>query len=205
MQIIIASKNKGKIKEIKAFFKNLDIRWLTFEDFSSFPDIEETGSSFMENAKLKAKKIAEYTNKLTLADDSGLAVDYLKGSPGIKSSRYSGMDTTDKDNRAKLLKELKHVCDVKERKAKFICSMVLWDPKRGPIFETSNVCEGFIGKVEAGSGGFGYDSVFFPAGYRKTMAQLTQEEKNRISHRGSALKKLHKFVRSKIECKTGKK
>ena len=198
MEIVIASKNEGKIKEIKTFFKNLDIKWLTFKDFKDFPYIEENGSSFIENAKLKAEKIAEYTNKLALADDSGLAVDYLKDSPGIKSSRYAGMDATDKDNRTKLLKELKCVSSIEERRAKFICSMVLWDSRKGSVFETSGVCEGFIGKVETGSSGFGYDCIFIPTGYKKTMAQLTQEEKNRISHRGKALKALYKFLGSDI-------
>lgn len=198
MEIVIASKNEGKIKEIKTFFKSLDIKWLTFKDFKDFPDVEENGSSFIENAKLKAKKIAEYTNKLTLADDSGLAVDYLNGSPGIKSSRYAGIDDTDKGNRTKLLKELKCVSSIEERRAKFICGMVLWDPQKGSVFETSGVCKGFIGKVETGSSGFGYDCIFIPFGYKKTMAQLTQEEKNKISHRGKALKALRKFLGSNI-------
>ena len=198
MEIVIASKNEGKIKEIKTFFKDFDIKWLTFKDFKGFPHIEENGSSFIENAKLKAERIAEYTNKLTLADDSGLAVDYLKGNPGVKSSRYAGMNATDKDNRSKLLTELECVSGIEERRAKFICSVVLWDPRKGSVFETSGMCEGFISKVEKGSNGFGYDCIFIPLGYKKTMAQLTQEEKNRISHRGKALKALHKFLGSNI-------
>ena len=199
MKIVIASKNKGKINEIKAFFKNLDIKWLTFENFKGFPDVEETGSSFIENARLKAEKIAEYTNMLALADDSGLAVDYLKGRPGIKSSRYAGAGATDKDNRAKLLEELEYARSTEERKARFICSIVLWSPLKGSIFETSDACEGFIGKVETGSNGFGYDCIFIPLGYRKTMAQLTQEEKSKISHRGKALRTLYKFLVSNIQ------
>lgn len=195
MDIVIASKNKGKIIEIKDYFKKLtNVRWLTFEDFRDFPDVDETGSSFLENARLKAKNIAEHTGKLTLADDSGLVVDYLDGEPGIKSSRYAGIDATDDENRAKLLEELKNVDRFEERKARFICSIVLWDPGKGPIFETTGICEGFVGEKEIGSGGFGYDPIFIPQGYRKTMAQLSRGEKNNISHRGKALRALFGFI-----------
>ncbi|MBC7333773.1 MAG: RdgB/HAM1 family non-canonical purine NTP pyrophosphatase [Actinobacteria bacterium] len=230
MEIVIASKNKGKIREIKSYFSKLPkVRWLTFEEFESFPEVCEDGKSFIENAELKAKAIAEYTGKLTLADDSGLEVEYLGGKPGVMSSRYAeedldlcknrasnkvnnempGIESSevrtgygadnkseeiDRRNRQKLLNQLKDVKDPKKRKARFVCSMVLWDPKSGPIFETIGVCGGFISEREAGSGGFGYDPVFIPEGYTKTMAELDLEEKNKISHRGKALKALREFV-----------
>lgn len=203
MEIVIASKNKGKIEEIKSYFNKLPkIKWLTFEDFESFPEVCEKGNSFIENAELKAKTVAEYTGKLTLADDSGLEVDHLGGRPGINSSRYAencafdekNEKNRDKKNRTKLLEELKDVKDMKKRKARFICSMVLWDPKSGPIFETLGKCEGFIGEREVGDGGFGYDPIFIPEGYEKTMAQLDIEEKNKISHRGKALEAVFRFV-----------
>ena len=198
MDIVIASKNKGKVKEIKAFFKDvLDINWLTFEDFSSFPDIKESGSSFLENAKLKAKAISEYTCILTLADDSGLIVDALGGRPGVRSSRYAGAGATDKDNRVKLLNELNGIYDEKKRIARFVCSMILWNPKKGFVFKSSGICEGCIGVVEKGAYGFGYDSIFIPAGFKRTMAQLSQGEKNKISHRGKALMGIKKFLLAK--------
>lgn len=195
MQIVIASKNTGKIKEIRSFYKNTPgIEWLTFKDFKNFPDIKEEGKTFKENAGLKACGISLYTGKITLADDSGLEVDFLGGRPGVLSSRYSGENATDKQNRDRLLKELENVKKTGERSARFVCSMVLWHPEKGSIFETRGICEGFIGFEEKGSGGFGYDCIFIPSGYNKTMAELTEEEKNKVSHRGRALKALHEFI-----------
>jgi len=195
LQIVIASKNKGKIREIKSFFSSLQkVQWLTFEDFEKFPDIKEEGKSFAENARLKARGISLYTNKITLGDDSGLEVDFLGGRPGVKSSRYAGTDATDKENRDKLLGEMKNIRDLSERTARFICSTMLWDPGKGSIFEARGICEGFIGSKEIGTGGFGYDCIFIPSGYKKTMAQLTQDEKNKISHRGKALKAVYGFI-----------
>ena len=195
MQIVIASKNTGKILEIKSFFSSLQkVRWLTFKDFDNFPDIMEKEESFAENARLKAHSISLYSNKITLGDDSGLEVDFLEGRPGVKSSRYSGADATDKENRDKLLEEMKNVRDLSGRTARFVCSMVLWDPVKSSIFEARGICEGSIGFEEKGTGGFGYDCIFIPSGYNKTMAQLTQDEKNKISHRGKALKAVYGFI-----------
>lgn len=195
MQIAIASKNKGKIREIKSFTNSLvEVQWLTFEDFEKFPDIQETGETFLENAKIKARELSGNINKMTLADDSGLVVDALDNSPGVHSARYAGEGATDKQNRDKLIKKLKNIKEIQNRTARFICSMVLWDPDKGPVFESSGVCEGFIGFEEKGSGGFGYDPIFIPAEYKKTMAEIGQEEKNRISHRGKALKALYGFI-----------
>lgn len=195
MEIVIASKNTGKIKEIKSFYSDLiKVKWLTFRDFKRFPDIIEKGSNFLENARIKAEGISNYTNKITLADDSGLEVDFLDGRPGVMSSRYSGENATDKQNRDKLLEEMKSVKRISGRIARFVCHMVLRDPEKGYIFETRGVCEGVIGFGEKGSGGFGYDCIFIPSGYNKTMAQLTGKEKNNISHRGEALKALYEFI-----------
>ncbi len=195
MQIVIASKNKGKIREIKSFHNDLlKVKWLTYKDFKEFPKVIEEGKNFLENARLKARIISLYTGKITLADDSGLEVNFLRGLPGVKSSRYSEENATDKQNRDKLLEEMKSVQKVSERTARFICSMVLWDPQKGSIFETRGICEGFIGFEEKGSGGFGYDCIFVPLGYYKTMAQLTKKEKNNISHRGEAIKALYEFI-----------
>jgi len=195
LEIVIASKNKGKIEEIKTYRDNANgIKWLTYKDFKGFPDIEETGDSFLDNAIIKAKALAEYTGKHALADDSGLIVDALDGRPGVRSSRYAGPDATDKENRIKLLEALKDIKDESKRSARFICSMILWDPKDGLVFKTDGVCEGKIGFKEKGSGGFGYDNIFIPSGYDRTMAQLGNSEKNRISHRGIALAYFYDFI-----------
>ena len=196
MKIVIATKNKGKIREIKSFFNNLpEIEWLTFEDFENFPDIDEGNINFIENAKLKAKSISEFTNIVCLADDSGLIVDALSGEPGVKSSRYAGENATDEENRQKLLDKLESFNSLKDRTARFICELILWDPGKGLLKTSSGVCEGCIGFTEKGSGGFGYDSIFIPIGYdNKTMAELSQHEKNMISHRGKALKNLKNFL-----------
>jgi len=195
LQIVIASKNSGKILEIQSFFSSLQkVQWLTFKDFESFPDIKEKEESFAENARLKALSISRYTNKITLGDDSGLEVDFLEGRPGVKSSRYARADATDKENRDKLLGEMKNIRDFSERTARFICSMILWDPVKSSIFEARGICGGSIGFEEKGTGGFGYDCIFIPSGYNKTMAQLTQDEKNKISHRGKALKAVYGFI-----------
>ena len=195
MEIFIASKNKGKIEEIKTSRDSANgIKWLTYKDFKGFPDVEETGDSFLDNAIIKARSFAEYTDKPALADDSGLIVDALNGMPGVRSSRYAGPDATDKENRIKLLEALIDIKDESKRSARFICSMILWDPEDGLVFKTDGVCEGRISFKEKGSGGFGYDCIFIPSGYDRTMAQLGNSEKNRISHRGIALAYFYDFI-----------
>jgi len=202
MEIVIASKNKGKIKEIMHFFSNSlmpqniqKIKWLSFEDFEGFPDVDEGSESFIENAKLKALQIAEFTGKTALADDSGLEVDALSGNPGVTSSRYADPDATDEKNRKKLLAELREISLIKKRTARFKCVMVLCSPGNNFINISQGVCEGKIGFEEKGENGFGYDSLFIPEGFNKTMAELSNSEKNSISHRGKALEELAKFLK----------
>jgi len=198
--IVIATKNRGKIREIKDFFKDLkELEWRASEDFNFFPEVREGDRSFLENAKTKARIISEFTRSATLADDSGLAVDALNGAPGVTSSRYAGKDATDRNNREKLLLELSEIRLLEQRKARFVCKMVLWDPDLGMIANTTGTCEGIIGFEEKGSGGFGYDCIFIPAGYKKTMAELSQTEKNKISHRGRALKELTPFLKEYLD------
>jgi len=195
LEIVIASKNRGKIEEIKTYRDSANgIKWLTYKDYKGFPDVEETGDSFLDNAIIKAKALAEHTGKPAIADDSGLIVDALDGMPGVRSSRYAGSDASDKKNRDKLLKALKDIKDESKRSARFICSMILWDPEDGLVFKTDGVCEGKIGFKGKGIGGFGYDRIFIPAGYDRTMAQLGNSEKNRISHRGIALAYFYDFI-----------
>jgi len=192
--IIIATNNEGKVSEIKHYLKDFNFKIYYLKDFKNVPEIVEDGKDFRENAIKKAKIISETFNKLSLADDSGLEVNFLGGKPGVFSARYSGIDATDKSNRVKLLSELSQAKDLKDRSARFVCHLVLWDPIKGLIFETDGVCEGNIGFKEVGDGGFGYDSIFIPKGFDKTMAQLSKDEKNEISHRGKALKNFVKFL-----------
>ena len=200
ISIVIATKNKGKIKEIKEFFCDIrSIKWLTFANFKDFPVIEEGSSNFFENASKKAKEISKFSGEITIADDSGLEVAVLGGKPGVDSSKFAGENATDKDNRVKLLNMLSGYPSFKDRKAKFICHVVVWHPNKGMICKSSGVCEGKIGFKEIGTNGFGYDCIFIPKGYDKTMAQLTGKEKNRISHRGKALNNLRDCLK-KITC-----
>jgi non-canonical purine NTP pyrophosphatase (RdgB/HAM1 family) len=195
ISLIIATKNKGKVREINHFLKGLEIELLSLNDFNDLPDIIEDGKNFKENSMKKAEKTAAALKKISLADDSGLEVDFLEGKPGIYSARYSGENATDKSNRIKLLKEMKEVKDIEKRTARFVCHLVLWDPQKGLLFETDGICEGKIDFKETGDGGFGYDSIFIPDGFDMTMAEMSEDEKNIISHRGKALKNFSDFIR----------
>lgn len=194
ISLVIATKNKGKVKEINHFLKDLNIKLFSLNDFFDLPDIIEDGKNFKENSIKKAEITAKTLKKLSLADDSGLEVDFLGGKPGVYSSRYSGKNATDKSNRIKLLSELEEVNDISKRTARFVCHLVLWDPQKGLLFETDGICEGKISFKETGSGGFGYDCIFIPEGFDVTMAELSEEEKNKISHRGKALKNFSDFL-----------
>lgn len=200
MRLVIATKNKGKIREIDDFFKHENllqtVELLTFADFKKFPEVIEGSESFIENAIRKARQIAEFTGFTALADDSGLVVDALNGKPGVTSSSYAGPSASDSDNRLKLLKELEGISDLSKRTARFICKMVLWKPKKGMLAEKTGICEGKIGFIEVGTEGFGYDSLFIPEGYNKTMAQISQSQKNTISHRGRALQQISGFLKN---------
>jgi XTP/dITP diphosphohydrolase len=202
MDIVIATKNKGKIFEITDFFEEKSfgspklkaIRWLTFEDFEDFPDVEEGKDSFLGNAKLKAKSVSGFSNRLALADDSGLEVEFLGGAPGVISSRYAGENANDRENRLKLLKKLESVKDPEKRRARFVCVMVLGNPLKDETGIFTGICSGTIGFEERGTGGFGYDSIFMPEGYDCTMAELDSKVKNRISHRAQALELLSVYL-----------
>lgn len=194
ISLVIATKNEGKVREINHFLKDLGIKLYSLNDFNNPPEIVEDGRNFKENAIKKAEITAGILKKLTLADDSGLEVDFLMGSPGVFSSRYSGENATDESNRRKLIEELADIKDFSKRTARFVCHLVLWDPYKGLIFETDGICEGKIGFKEEGSGGFGYDSIFIPDEFSATMAELSEDEKNKISHRGKALNGFLEFL-----------
>jgi XTP/dITP diphosphohydrolase len=192
IEIAIASRNKGKIKEIKSILSCKNIKWLTYLDFKNWPEVEESANSYEENALKKAKVIANFTKKPTLAEDSGLEIDYLKGEPGVGSARYAGENSSDLENFKKVLNLMKN-CPFKRRTARFRCVAVLYLID-GKFFMSQGKCEGKIGYSPHGKSGFGYDPIFVPEGHSYTMAQIGIGKKNKISHRAKALKKLFGIV-----------
>nr|WP_253264079.1 XTP/dITP diphosphatase [Geobacillus sp. DSP4a] len=166
--------------------RGIDVKSLL--DFPDVPDVEETGSTFAENARLKAEAISRRFGCPVIADDSGLVVDALGGRPGVYSARYAGEDKNDARNIAKLLHELEGV-PMEQRTARFHCALAVAIPGR-PTAVVEAACEGYIAEAPRGEGGFGYDPVFYLPEKGKTMAELTPEEKNEISHRAKALAKL---------------
>lgn len=187
MKVLLATANKGKVKELEEMLTGMDITVLSLSDFADFPEIEETGATFAENAYLKARKAVEITGLVSLADDSGLEVDALNGEPGVFSARYAGEPKSDERNIDKLLEELEGVPE-SQRGARFRCSLAVVVPG-GQEFLTEGTVEGKILLARKGSGGFGYDPIFYLQGLDKTMAELSLEEKNRISHRAEAFSK----------------
>jgi len=189
LEIVIASTNKGKIKEIKEILSLPDLSFYTYEDFVEWPEIPEVGATYEENVLTKAGVLAEWAKRPALADDSGLEVDALGGAPGLHSARYAGPKCSVQANNEKLLRELASI-PFEKRTARFRCFIALVDPSRNLTLVTQGVCEGHISFQPVGQGGFGYDPLFIPLGYTKTLAQLSPAEKNAISHRGKALRKL---------------
>ena len=190
-QVVVATTNLGKFAELKSML-DLDIEWLSLSDFDNISEIKEDGRTFAENARKKALGYAKQTGLWTIADDSGLVVDALDGQPGVKSARFSGekeenRQLLDHKNMAKVLKLLEGVPKEK-RTARFVCSLCLSSPRK-VLIETEGMLEGFIAQEEKGENGFGYDPVFFVPELNKTVAQLTTEQKNAISHRGNAIRK----------------
>ena len=192
MDLLVATRNEGKVREIRKALKGLGLRIRSFRGFRNVPQVEEDGKSFTENALKKARFYSKVYGKLTLSDDSGLEVDSLKGSPGIYSARFAGEKASDRDNKEKLLHQLEGI-PLSRRGARFKCSIALVSPE-GKELVVDGECRGKIGFEEVGRKGFGYDPLFIPSGMGKTMAQLTRDEKNRISHRGKALRKLRRKI-----------
>ena len=191
-RILVATTNPGKKAELSAML-DLDIEWVGLSDFSGLDEIKEDGLTFAENARKKATGYAKATGIWTIADDSGLMVDALDGQPGVKSARFSGAKDKDRTlidhkNIAKVLEQLKDV-PAENRTARFVCCLCLASPEK-VLIETEGTLEGLIAEKEIGTNGFGYDPVFFVPSLNKTVAQLTREEKNAISHRGNAIRKL---------------
>lgn len=186
-QVVIATKNKGKAKDFEALFGPFGYEVVTMFEVAPDVEIEETGTTFEENAILKAETLANMLGQIVIADDSGLAIDALNGEPGVYSARYAG----DHDDEANMVKVLENMKDVPEeqRTARFCCALAI----AGPNMETKTVfgtCEGVIAYEKKGTNGFGYDPIFYVPALEKHMAELSAEEKGAISHRGNAIRKL---------------
>ncbi|MGN0278812.1 MAG: XTP/dITP diphosphatase [Lachnospiraceae bacterium] len=184
-KIIFATGNEGKMREIRAILGDMDAEICSMKEAGIQTDIIEDGRTFEENAIIKAKTIAAQTDAIVLADDSGLEIDYLNKEPGIYSARYMGEDTPYSVKNKNLIDRLAGVPDEK-RTARFVCAIAAAFPD-GEVVTTQGVIEGKIGYEEKGSNGFGYDPIFYVPEYGCSTAQLTEEQKNRISHRGKAL------------------
>jgi XTP/dITP diphosphohydrolase len=191
-EIIIATKNAGKVKDFETLFSPKGFKVKSLLDFPEIEDVEETGVTFAENAKLKAEAISSALNKPVIADDSGLAIDALNGEPGVYSARYAGENKDDNANIEKVLQKLNDV-PFEKRTARFHCALAIAVPgKRTEIVE--GTCEGHILEEKRGENGFGYDPIFFVEKWRCSMAELTKEQKNQISHRANALKRLAPLI-----------
>lgn len=188
IRIIIATKNKGKLEEMKQLLAGFHCSVISMADAGITDDIAESGSTFEENAMIKAMSIRKATGEIVLADDSGLEVDFLDGAPGVYSARYAGVGATDDDNNKKLLDALSGVPEEK-RTAKFICAIAVVFPS-GRSIAVRGACEGYIALKPEGNNGFGYDPLFYFPRYRLTIAQMDSDLKNSISHRGIAMRKL---------------
>ncbi|HDT12553.1 MAG TPA: RdgB/HAM1 family non-canonical purine NTP pyrophosphatase [Candidatus Marinimicrobia bacterium] len=187
MKIVLATHNRDKIKELKAAFGGTNTELLTFDHFPGMPDVVEDGETLEKNAQKKATEIYHYTGLPALADDTGLEVRALNGAPGVKSSRYAGEGVTYAQNVEKLLFELREISP-EQREARFRTVMVYFDGKN--TIKTEGCVQGRILTGAAGTGGFGYDPIFYYPPLKKTFSELNIEEKNQISHRGKALFKM---------------
>ena len=192
-KIIFATGNQGKMKEIREILKDLDVEVLSLKDAGIQADIVEDGKTFEENAVIKAKTICEMTGEIVLADDSGLEIDYLNKEPGVYSARYMGEDTSYHVKNASLIKRLEGVPDEK-RTARLVCVIAAVFPD-GTVKTARGVMEGRIGYEEKGENGFGYDPIFYLPEYGCYSAELSMEEKNKISHRGKALRAMKEELR----------
>ncbi|MBW2466785.1 MAG: XTP/dITP diphosphatase [Deltaproteobacteria bacterium] len=181
--IVLATRNAGKVREFQQLLKDFPVEIKSLSDFGPIPEVEEDGSTFDDNAYKKALFTAKALGLPAIADDSGLVVEALGGAPGVLSARYAGKNAADKDNIAKLLREMEGVSD---RRAAFECVISIAVPS-GPALTYEGRCEGQITREPKGDAGFGYDPVFFFPEYNRTFAELSSEEKNRVSHRGKAL------------------
>jgi XTP/dITP diphosphohydrolase len=196
IKIIFATGNQGKMREIKAIMSDMDVEILSMKEAGIDVDIEENGTTFEENALIKARAIVKEAGAIVLADDSGLEIDYLDKAPGVLSARYMGEDTPYSIKNAHILDLLKEV-EGNARSARFVCSIAAVFPD-GREFTTYATIEGEIAHKSAGENGFGYDPIFFVPEFGKTTAELSADEKNKISHRGKALSMMKEILKEEI-------
>ncbi|MCG2709965.1 MAG: XTP/dITP diphosphatase [Thermodesulfovibrionales bacterium] len=193
LNIVLATRNKKKIDEIKRIVKDMPVTIYTLDDFPGCPEVQEDGKTFEENAVKKASAVSKYAKMPALADDSGLEVYALGGAPGVFSARYAGEGADDRKNYEKLLREMSSLPGDK-RVGRFVCVMALAFPD-SRVETFSGYAEGLIGKEPKGANGFGYDPVFYPKGHERTFAEMFDKEKDLLSHRGMALGRLYDFLK----------
>lgn len=193
--LMLGTRNPGKVIEITSILADSDWSFSSLEEFENVATAEENGSTYAENAIAKARFYASATSLLSLADDSGLEVEALGRAPGVFSARYAGDDATDADRRALLLSELAKIAD-SDRRARFVAVVAIANAEGEVLNVSEGICEGTITFAPRGDGGFGYDPLFIPDGYDQTFAELSEDVKNRISHRARALMKTKDFLRS---------
>ena len=192
LKILMATGNAGKVRELRELLANLPVRLIDLTEFPHIVEPEETGTTFLENAGLKAKSYSLQTGLWALADDSGLEVEALNGAPGVFSARYGGAKASDKERLDKLLGEL---ADTENRRARFVCAMTVTDEKGAIKFNAEGVCDGIIALRASGEGGFGYDPIFIPEGFSETFGELPIEVKQQISHRKRAIVEIIQQIR----------
>lgn len=196
-RIIFATGNAGKMREIREIMADMPVEVVSMKEAGILADIEENGTTFVENAKIKATEIAKQTKDIVLADDSGLEVDYLNKEPGVYSARYLGEDTPYEVKNQTILDRLSGVPKEK-RTARFVCAIAAALPD-GKVLTTQATIEGYIGEKPAGENGFGYDPIFMVEEYQCSTAELSEKQKNEISHRGKALRKMKALLADTYE------
>ena len=186
-ELVIATHNQGKLQEFRELMKELPVQIKCLADFEAIEEPEETGKTFAANAKLKAAYYAKKTGMVCIADDSGLEVQALDGAPGVRSARYAGEKATDEENNQLLLHNMKFQV---KRTCRFRCALAVVQPDGRVLYETDGSCDGMLLHEPLGTGGFGYDPLFWSTELHKGMAEANMKEKNKISHRGKAIKKM---------------
>jgi XTP/dITP diphosphohydrolase len=194
MTIVLATRNKKKVEELTRIFSGYAIRFLTLDSFPGCPEVVEDGATFRQNALKKAIQVSRFTGCPSIADDSGLEVPALGGAPGILSARYAGKGANDRKNLRKLLKDMANFAGA-ARDARFVCCIAFALPE-GTHKTFTGYAKGKIGEKPRGFNGFGYDPIFLPSGGQRTFAEMTEAEKDVVSHRGKAMRKLYAYLRN---------
>jgi len=194
-ELLVATNNAGKIRELSQLLSGAPLRLRLLNEFEGVAEAEETGTTFAENATLKALHYSAHAGLLTLSDDSGLAVDALGGAPGVYSARYAGAGATYAERMSRLLGEIEAAGGA-DRRARFVCVIAVADPSAGTVETFEGVCEGRIARAPRGTGGFGYDPVFIPDGHERTFGELPEDVKHSLSHRARALAKAVRHLRA---------